>query len=96
MEQEIEKCAELLQAGKVLLYPTDTVWGIGCDATNEEAIMKIYHIKQRDEKKSMIILRCWLQQDFMIRKFSIGNRQNGLQNFEITRQTTIRCIYIQI
>jgi len=56
MEQEIEKCAKLLQAGKVLLYPTDTVWGIGCDATNEEAIMKIYHIKQRDEKKSMIIL----------------------------------------
>lgn len=56
MEQEIEKCVELLRAGKVILYPTDTVWGVGCDATNEDAIMKIYHIKQRDEKKSMIIL----------------------------------------
>jgi len=56
MEKEIIKCAELLRAGKVLLYPTDTVWGIGCDATNEEALMKIYRIKQRNEKKSMIIL----------------------------------------
>lgn len=56
MEPEIEKCADMLRAGKVLLYPTDTVWGIGCDATNEEALMKIYHIKRRDERKSMIIL----------------------------------------
>lgn len=56
MEQEIEKCAELLRTGKVLLYPTDTVWGIGCDATNEEALTRIYKIKQRNEKKSMIIL----------------------------------------
>ena len=56
MEQEIQKCVELLKAGKVILYPTDTVWGLGCDATNEEALLKIYHIKQRDEKKSMIIL----------------------------------------
>ena len=56
MEQEIEKCVEILRAGKVLLYPTDTIWGIGCDATNEEALMNIYRIKQRNEKKSMIIL----------------------------------------
>lgn len=56
MEEEVLKCAELLRAGKVLLYPTDTVWGIGCDATNEEALMRIYDIKQRNEKKSMIIL----------------------------------------
>lgn len=56
MKSEIEQCAALLQEGKVLLYPTDTVWGIGCDATNEEALMKIYQIKQRNEKKSMIIL----------------------------------------
>lgn len=56
MEQEIERCAQLLQEGKIILYPTDTVWGIGCDATNEEAILKVYRIKQRNEKKSMIIL----------------------------------------
>jgi len=56
MEQEILKCKDLLLQGKILLYPTDTVWGIGCDATNEEAIKKIYAIKQRQESKSMIIL----------------------------------------
>jgi len=56
METEILKCKELLLQGKILLYPTDTVWGIGCDATNEEAIKRIYAIKQRQESKSMIIL----------------------------------------
>jgi len=56
MEHEILKCKELLLQGKVLLYPTDTVWGMGCDATNEEAVKKIYAIKQRQESKSMIIL----------------------------------------
>ena len=56
MEQEIEKCAELLRAGKVLLYPTDTVWGIGCDATNVKAIDKIFKIKKRPAGKGLIIL----------------------------------------
>jgi len=56
MESEILKCKELLLQGKVLLYPTDTVWGLGCDATNTEAVKKIYAIKQRQESKSMIIL----------------------------------------
>lgn len=56
MEEVIEKCVSLLRDGKVILYPTDTVWGIGCDATCEEALMRIYRIKQRNEKKSMIIL----------------------------------------
>jgi L-threonylcarbamoyladenylate synthase len=56
MEQEILYCKELLLQGKIILYPTDTVWGIGCDATNVEAIKKLYDIKQRQESKSMIIL----------------------------------------
>ena len=56
MEEEIERCAELLRNGKVILYPTDTVWGIGCDATNEEAVRRIYAIKQRQESKSMLVL----------------------------------------
>lgn len=56
MEEELEKCVSLLKEGKVILYPTDTVWGIGCDATCEEALSRIYRIKQRNEKKSMIIL----------------------------------------
>jgi len=45
-----------LKQGKLILYPTDTVWGIGCDATNEEAVKKIFNIKQRNESKSLIIL----------------------------------------
>ena len=56
MEEEVEKCVSQLKEGKVILYPTDTVWGIGCDATCEEAVTRIYQIKQRNEKKSMIIL----------------------------------------
>jgi len=56
METEILKCRDLLQQGKILLYPTDTIWGLGCDATNEEAVKAIYTIKQRQESKSMIIL----------------------------------------
>ena len=47
---------EILKAGKVILYPTDTVWGLGCDATNPEAVAKIFQIKQRSESKSLIIL----------------------------------------
>src|SRR5574344_814861 len=56
MEEDIQKCVEMLLAGKVILYPTDTVWGIGCDATNEAAVEKIYRIKQRRESKSMLVL----------------------------------------
>ncbi len=56
MEEEIKKCAKMLSEGKVILYPTDTVWGLGCDATNEEAIDRIYKIKQRQELKNMLIL----------------------------------------
>lgn len=55
-EQEVENALEMLRTGKVILYPTDTIWGIGCDATNEEAIRRIYQIKNRVDSKSMIIL----------------------------------------
>ncbi len=53
---DIENCLSVLHKGGVILYPTDTVWGLGCDATNETAVEKIYRIKQRNEDKSMIIL----------------------------------------
>ena len=56
MKQEIEKSIEVLEAGKLLLYPTDTVWGLGCDATNEEAVKKVYTLKNRVESKSLVIL----------------------------------------
>jgi L-threonylcarbamoyladenylate synthase len=56
MEQDIKNCINTLENGGVILYPTDTVWGLGCDATNEEAVKKIFTIKQRAESKSLIVL----------------------------------------
>lgn len=55
-EQDIQQCVKTLQNGEVILYPTDTVWGLGCDATNEAAVEKIYTLKQRDTTKSLIVL----------------------------------------
>ncbi|MEG2759672.1 MAG: Sua5/YciO/YrdC/YwlC family protein, partial [Rikenellaceae bacterium] len=56
MKEEIEKAIEVLKNGGLILYPTDTVWGIGCDATNEEAVQKVYDIKGSVNKKSMLLL----------------------------------------
>lgn len=53
---EVHNAYEVIKNGGIILYPTDTVWGIGCDATNPEAIKKIYALKQREESKSMIVL----------------------------------------
>ena len=55
-EEDIRKAVEVLKKGGVILYPTDTVWGIGCDATNAEAVKRVYDIKQRDDSKAMICL----------------------------------------
>ena len=54
MKDEIKKACEVLQKGGVILYPTDTVWGIGCDATNEEAVKRVFEIKQRDRKSTRL------------------------------------------
>jgi len=55
-ETDIEESLRILKSGGVILYPTDTIWGLGCDATNAEAVKRIYDIKKRDDSKSMIIL----------------------------------------
>ena len=55
-QEDIEKTLEVLNRGEVILYPTDTVWGIGCDATNSAAVERIYAIKRRAETKSMLVL----------------------------------------
>lgn len=55
-EEDIRRAVEVMRAGGVILYPTDTVWGIGCDATNPEAVAKVYAIKHRDDSKAMICL----------------------------------------
>ncbi|HET8830415.1 MAG TPA: L-threonylcarbamoyladenylate synthase [Pelobium sp.] len=56
LKEEINKALEVLKNGGLILYPTDTVWGIGCDATNQEAVAKIYALKRREDSKSMITL----------------------------------------
>lgn len=55
-EQDIKNAIEAMRKGGVILYPTDTVWGIGCDATNAEAVKRVYDIKQRDDSKALICL----------------------------------------
>lgn len=55
-QHDIDACLEILDAGGLILYPTDTIWGIGCDATNEMAVEKIYRLKQRPDHKPMVIL----------------------------------------
>lgn len=56
LREEIKRACEVLRRGGVILYPTDTVWGIGCDATNSEAVKRIYEIKKRADHKAMIVL----------------------------------------
>ncbi len=56
MQAEIKKTVEVLKKGGIILYPTDTLWGIGCDAGNQKAVDRIYKIKKRIEEKSLIIL----------------------------------------
>ena len=56
MREEIPKALEVLRGGGVILYPTDTVWGIGCDATNPEAVARVYAIKKREDSKSLVLL----------------------------------------
>ncbi|TKB98816.1 L-threonylcarbamoyladenylate synthase [Pedobacter cryophilus] len=56
LKEEINKALEVLKTGGIILYPTDTVWGLGCDATNVEAVAKVYALKNRADSKSLIIL----------------------------------------
>ena len=56
LQDEIKKAVEVLRNGGVILYPTDTVWGIGCDATNEKAVKRVYEIKKRADSKSLVLL----------------------------------------
>ncbi len=55
-EEDIRNAVEVMRKGGVILYPTDTIWGIGCDATNAEAVKRVYDIKQRDDSKALICL----------------------------------------
>ena len=56
MEEDLKTAIEILKKGGVILYPTDTIWGIGCDATNSEAVKRVYEIKKRADNKAMLVL----------------------------------------
>lgn len=55
-KDDLERCLQVLRQGGLILYPTDTIWGIGCDATNAEAVSRVYALKRRDDSKSMLVL----------------------------------------
>lgn len=88
IESEIIKSLKVLRQKKVLVYPTDTVWGIGCDATSVEAINKIFKLKQRSESKSLIILMDGIE---MLQQYipSISDRIIELLNSAIKPTTII-------
>ena len=65
-EEDVKKAVECMRKGGVILYPTDTVWGIGCDATNSEAVAKVYKIKQRDDSKALI---CLVDSDVRLQRY---------------------------
>lgn len=56
LEEDIKKAVACLKQGGIILYPTDTIWGIGCDASNDDAIRKIFELKKREDSKSMLVL----------------------------------------
>ncbi|WP_100616105.1 L-threonylcarbamoyladenylate synthase [Confluentibacter citreus] len=66
MQTEINSALQILKQGGLILYPTDTVWGIGCDATNPEAVEKVFKLKQREDSKALI---CLVADDRMLNKY---------------------------
>lgn len=66
MTAEINNVIGVLEKGGLILYPTDTIWGIGCDSTNEEAIKKVYELKKRNDSKALI---CLVANDFMLERY---------------------------
>jgi L-threonylcarbamoyladenylate synthase len=65
-KEDIESCLKVLKSGGIILYPTDTIWGIGCDACNTTAVQKVYELKKRSDTKSMLVL---VDQDFRISSY---------------------------
>ena len=80
MQKEINNALQVLKKGGTILYPSDTIWSIGCDATNPNAIAKIYKIKKRIENKAFISLVC--------NKKQLQNITNSIPDFDITTKPT--------
>jgi L-threonylcarbamoyladenylate synthase len=85
MNEEINKALQVLKAGGLILYPTDTVWGIGCDASNPEAVKKMYKLKQREDSKALI---CLVADDRMLKKYVKKVPEVALNIIDITDKPT--------
>lgn len=85
--EDIKNAVECMRKGGVILYPTDTVWGIGCDATNEEAVAKVYNIKRRDDSKALI---CLVDSDARLQRY-VRNIPNVAWDLidAVTKPTTL-------
>ncbi|MEO6905009.1 MAG: L-threonylcarbamoyladenylate synthase [Ginsengibacter sp.] len=88
-ENDIFNTLKILDSNGIILYPTDTIWGIGCDATNSSAIQKIFRLKKRSEKKSMIILVC---DENMIRNY-VSNPSEKILDFISTAKKPTTAIF---
>ncbi len=85
MQTEINNALKTLKNGGLVLYPTDTVWGIGCDATNETAVKKIYELKQREDSKALI---CLVTDDRMLKKYVNKIPEAALNIIDISEKPT--------
>lgn len=88
-ENDIEASVNQLNKGKLILYPTDTIWGIGCDATNGNAVKKIYALKKREERKSLIIL---VADENMIRQY-VSSPSEKLLSYILSAQKPTTAIF---
>ena len=86
-KEDMAEAVRVLKAGGVILYPTDTVWGLGCDATNAEAVERIYRIKQRQDSKALIVLA---DSEAMISRYVVEVPEVAWDVIELaTRPTTV-------
>lgn len=86
-EDDIKKAIEVMRKGGIILYPTDTVWGIGCDATNADAVAKVYKLKRRDDSKALI---CLVDSEDRLQRYVRNVPQVAWQLLEaVTKPTTL-------
>lgn len=88
-DEDLRNCVKALREGGVILYPTDTIWGLGCDATNQAAVEKIYRIKERHESKSLIVL---VNSDTMLERYVCEIPSAAAQIIDVT-DTPVTIIY---
>ncbi len=84
-QDDIKKAVEVMRQGGVILYPTDTVWGIGCDATNPEAVARVYKIKHRDDSKALI---CLVDSEARLQRYVRNVPEVAWQVMELATQPT--------